>query len=383
MLTRNLYVIDEVVSALQICLRRYVPRSYFWAHELYISEEETLLRRILKESWLEYGAPADLAIYTEFSTANVVHLVGRTMAAIQITGSLSAKKLAVKWSQGPRPRVTAATSDPKSLKRRALRATAFQKAAQLENMDPQQLYAWWISYDSACRCYWFRDAIWLLQAVQTTLSADGIWAGIMLASRGFLETKNFIQTLKESAGLDPVDQLRAQAAATVTLCYPSESMNQQRTTVSREIHAQKDWSEWSEMAGTRRARLYEIPMEALHSETTRGSISTKYTNINDIREPIVLLPQGCTFWRRITSASGFSNKNNEVEYPEDSEYQRFYSEQFPDDIPDEWSAADQQKSHGRGYQEKSSIPETFTLREKLTEQEWIWGIHVPAKKLTL
>ena len=60
MLTRNLYELDEVVAALQLCLRTVNQQAYFWAWELYISEENL---RVLQESWLAHGAPHDPKIF--------------------------------------------------------------------------------------------------------------------------------------------------------------------------------------------------------------------------------------------------------------------------------------------------------------------------------
>ena len=364
MLSKNLYEIDEVVAALQLCLRMCWPRAHFWAYELVVSEETDLLRTILIQSWLDYGAPADITLLSDLRSSNIVELVARIMAAIQITGSLAPLTLFNK-AVGHRLRVTPATSDPTVLARRAKGATAFLAATGSENMDPDHLKSWWISFDSACRCHWFRDAFWLLQAVQPSLSSDGIWTGIMLAARGL--TKDFIRSLRDEGSL------RAQAAAVATLCYPSRQL------ISVPQAPYKS-SEWSRLSG-RGARLYAIPAEALHSQTTRGSLSTKYTNIQDIREPILLLPQGCAYWRRITAAAGFIQTDDEVEVPDDG-YETFYDRHFPDDIPDEWSAADQQKSHGRGLSGKAADPPTYLVRDQISEKEWAWGIHVPAKKLT-
>lgn len=368
MLSKNLYELDEVVAALQLCLRMFWSRAHFWAHELVVSEEEELLRKTLLDTWLDYGAPADIGLYTDLRDSNIAHLVSRVMEAIKVTRSLAPLTLFNK-ATGHRPRVTPATSDPTVLARRTKGAAAFLAATESENMDPDHLRAWWISFDSACRCHWFRDAFWLLQAVQPTLSADGIWAGIMLAARGLSEIKEFIRSLKEEGSI------RAQAAAVATLCYPSRQL----ITVPQAPYKSP---EWSRLSG-RKARLYAIPQEALHSQTTRGSLASKYTNIQDIREPILLLTQGCAYWQRVTKAAGFRVLEDAIEIPEDEAYEAFYDQHFPDDIPDEWSAADQQKSHGRGLG-LTTEHLTHIIRDQISEKEWAWGIHVPArsKKLT-
>ena len=49
MLTRNLYEIDEVVAALQLCLWKRWPQAMFWAWELFVSEEMDTLKKTLKD----------------------------------------------------------------------------------------------------------------------------------------------------------------------------------------------------------------------------------------------------------------------------------------------------------------------------------------------
>jgi hypothetical protein len=202
MLTRNLYELDEVVAALQLCLQTVNPQAFFWAWELYVSEEDII--KILQQTWLTHGAPNDPKLFKNLilTPETTVTTCSRVLAAI----------------------------------------------AKKKKMSPP---------------------------------------------------------------------------------------------------ATPDWSLWPTLKG-RKARLHAIPLEALHQDTTRGSMLTKYTNITDLREPILLLPTACAFWRRVTAEAGFKTGDDEVEIPEDEMYETFYDLYFPDDIPDEWSAADQQKSHGRG-----------------------------------
>jgi hypothetical protein len=198
MLTRNLYELDEVVAALQLCLRTVNQQAYFWAWELYISEENL---RVLQESWLAHGAPHDPKIFKNLilTPDTVITTCSRVLAAI----------------------------------------------AKKNKLVPPEI----------------------LPMTQKT---------------------------------------------------------------------------------GRKARLYAIPVEALHAKTTRGSMMYKYTNIQDLREPILLLPTACAFWRRVTAEAGFKVDGDTVEVPDDEAYEAFYDKYFPDDIPDEWSLADQHKSHGRG-----------------------------------
>ena len=108
------------------------------------------------------------------------------------------------------------------------------------------------------------------------------------------------------------------------------------------------------------------------------------------------LATGCQYWRDTLVAAGQPTNNNKGDtiddilmYPDGDpplspnperlpvpicDRERFYDEQFPDDIPDEWSRADQEKSHGIGrrgipplVQVRMEIP---ILEEPLEKDEW-------------
>jgi hypothetical protein len=68
-----------------------------------------------------------------------------------------------------------------------------------------------------------------------------------------------------------------------------------------------------------------------------------------------------------------------VQFLDDDSLEKFYELYFPDDIPDEWSTVDQQKSHGRGCLEKatpSPLPELAIREEMVSVMAWNIGIHV-------
>ena len=61
-LTRHLYEMDEVVAALQLCLRGYhgyTTRALFWAWELVVSDEPGTAEGTIKNTWLAYGGGFD------------------------------------------------------------------------------------------------------------------------------------------------------------------------------------------------------------------------------------------------------------------------------------------------------------------------------------
>jgi hypothetical protein len=85
-------------------------------------------------------------------------------------------------------------------------------------------------------------------------------------------------------------------------------------------------------------------------------MSPIYTNIADVREPLWLLAEGCQFWRKVYAS-----------YSEET-HDEFHDTYFPDDIPDEWSAADQQMSHGVGCAPTQDWTLSFPI---ITDAEWL------------
>ena len=81
--TRNLYEIDEVRSALQICLRKGLWRAVFWACELVLSDESELAHDTIRDTWLMWGSPHDPTILTTRATdpESWVMLIQRTLTA--------------------------------------------------------------------------------------------------------------------------------------------------------------------------------------------------------------------------------------------------------------------------------------------------------------
>jgi hypothetical protein len=260
----------------------------------------------------------------------------------------------------------------KGKERRRIRSAAFVASLEGEQLSPKEAANFWISYDSACRQGSRKDALWLLQAAQHRLSADAIWSAITIAVRGSAITKEAIALLKEGSGF------LYQVAATLILCTSTATREQGMLAIKQLTYRvqQEQWISWSAAIG-RHARIYPIPPEAIHKETTRGQIARKYTNIGDIRDPAVV--EGCQFWRSAMEEFGITQdaETGAIIFPDDDTLEGFYNRYFPDDIPDEWSKVDQEKSHGRGCQETAGEPIRIP-QMSLSALAWKHGIHVRA-----
>jgi len=355
-LTRNLYEMDEVVAALQLSLRNGWPQASFWLWELVVSKEEELARTTLTDVWLRWGG----GYYTEYLTsAKWEERAALVVAAIKKAGSMNADRFLSETATMPdRPHMTPLPATPQIAERRKRLSAAFVATLDpAEALSPNESANFWISLDAACRQGHRLDAVWLLQA--SPLSEDAIWSALFISAEA--EKLDAIRLLRD------IGHPLSLTVAILRLCMRD---SQQEPVCGKP---------WSWMEGRRQSRQHAIPAQALHEETTRGQISYKYTNIGDIREPVPLLSEGCRFWQEALERHGVSvnPETGATVFPDDESLEAFHDEYFPDDIPDEWSRADQEKSHGRGYQEAAPSLVPIQIREEpVSRRAWNCAIHV-------
>jgi hypothetical protein len=392
-LTRHFYELDEVVSAAETNLRNGWPRTLFWIWELLASDEHEVARTLLLTSWLNWGAPYDPALAALLTKPirpddadSWIAITTRVGEACRKTKTLTVMRFINETAALLcRPAVTPVARRPVVQRRRIARSMAFVSTlSESEDIDFKDAGNFWISLDSACRQGSRTNAVWILQAAQHVLSADAIWSALRIASRGGAATAAAIAGFQAAASPHPVQQLQFQAAAALLLCIGTTERTEMLAATVPSIQLQKrSWDEWAALMGRRKARINAIPAEALHKETTRGAMPSKYTNIGDVREPVALLVEGCKWWRDRTRSYGIveDEETGAVIFPDDDVLERFYDDSFPDDIPDEWSKVDQEKSHGRGCLETAVAPLTLLIREEpVSRRRWFAAIHVPSNR---
>jgi hypothetical protein len=93
------------------------------------------------------------------------------------------------------------------------------------------------------------------------------------------------------------------------------------------IHELEEWSQFS----MRKRRLYAIPYDSLFGMCWRGIGGDTTEELHMLTKELF---QTSPYWKP------------KAVWETDEELEEFYETYFPDDIPDEWSLADQEKSHG-------------------------------------
>jgi hypothetical protein len=284
---------------------------------------------------------------------------------------MNAEKLLARAA--PAPRIAAPP-----YQRRVAAGFANAVAAE-EGIPPAEAAAFWETLATAPRLV----ALWLLQAGSERLCADSIWLAIqMIAALHPPPLRRAVATLAAAATPHPESQLLHQTAAILALRAAATPLPPPK---SASATALRDWATWTaDVDNARAARVHAIPIDALHANTTRGSLSAKYTNDADIHDPVALLPTACRWWRTQTAQAGLQVDplTEAVIWSSDEAQEAFYGRYFPPriDIPDEWSLADRAKSHGRGVQETAPPAPTLALLEESVEDEvWLSTIHAQIK----
>jgi hypothetical protein len=349
-LTRHLYELDEVVSALQTCLRNKWPRAPFWLWELVVSGEHALAHRTVIDIWYECGGgwftPTVVGSPVPNDTTGWLRLLTTTEAAIERAGSVNAVAFLHRTRAARRPGATPPAKSPALVEYRMSRAKAFVAALDdAEEIDRALATDWVIALEFAVRLHQRVDAAWLIHGVAPVLSADGIWTALTMIGIA----APAVAALRASATPHPISQLLSQINAVLIMGASDEDREIMCGTPPPPHHAHT-WADYDTRLGRRTARIYAIPADALHQGTTRGRLPARYTNIDEIREPKPLLPEACAFWRTALRECGAREDptTGALAFPDDDMLEECCDRWFPDDVPDEWSAADQQKSHGRG-----------------------------------
>lgn len=295
-LTRHFYASDEVISALfYSSSRRDIKETEFWCRELLISGYSSEAISVLFESWLWQRGPFYLRWLLHAKTLTVETVTEEEIlrAAIELSscGEWDNSLLAVLSSTEGADRVT-------------------PKTPSIMSDSDEILYLYRALHQGKARSAW--------RMVQRLRSEKNVWQ--ILKEYGHLSPE-----YEEVFGiLEQYETLlgyRSEAYDTVILCLATLMLclsDQKRK--SSFMPRMIKWSPMMIPIGRRAARMYSIPSVALY-----GIKQT--TALDDVEKYI----KGCPFWDDVL----------EIDQSKDA----FYDQYFPDDIPDEWTKPEKEKSH--------------------------------------
>jgi hypothetical protein len=322
-LTRHLYAEDEVVAALQFCVLRGRPvEAAFWCEELLSSEMSEPLLEALRRIWLYGFGIGALNWYRAFHSLIEQDEIATDVLVGLVVGLCRA------GSAGRRDNtylILAGSSAPAEQAAFCIGPKGFTGAD---------------AYFIAC----------VLQG--RTLSA---WRALGSltgpALRAAAERKHRV------AGLDACDLLAEYPALTVAaLCLSQGELAKRlaEPVLGTLQEVERARAEWGPLLDRRERRRYPIPSECLYWATHRGSTSIYTTSEKVLRGSLERPGKlwGSVYWDSVVEGvGGWEAIRNDPEAR-----MAFYDEHFPDDIPDEWSTAEREKSHGRGASQPGTQP---------------------------
>ncbi len=184
-----------------------------------------------------------------------------------------------------------------------------------------------------------------------------------------------LQREKPSKALDLVitcsfgSEIERRAIAFVISCGQQDLDSVIFATKDLPIELQSLVAEWDAEENLRKRRFYPIRMEALGWFTARGMLPTTDSIEDDLCWGLEGALWFSPYWRTILESyhASFHEPSNRLIWHDNCK-EAFYHTYFPwtkYDIPDEWSAADRQKSHHRGLGKSAAAARILMLQHLL------------------
>ena len=295
-LTRHLYREDEVKASFFNCLlQRRVVEGIFWATELFDSFLGEEILPIFKRAWLLSVGPEYRKGFIQVAALEEEAEVYQTLQNfMSLPKDASVFTLLVRGAS--------CESQPDRLCRKP--------CVVRKDLDEVDRAAW--------RAISQKKALLALCLLRTR------WNWAVLGEDEYL------------AALRAEDTWEARAAAMVYVC----SSRKEKGIPQKDVYCRE---EWTALEGRRARRQFKIRPEAI----LWGCEASSESELLDI-EPAL---KGSAYWEEVAKDMGgwdIIKKNSAVR-------EAFYELYFPDDIPDEWSLEEREKSHRRrveGHQAK-------------------------------
>ena len=360
MLTRHLYRYDEVRAALLWCIvSRRTTEGLFWAEELMVSGCHTELFQVLFEGWLWSVGISRLEWFRQFwilfekpdVNEDELRLLTNSLLRLPCRDSTTVHLL----FRGPIQSLERLPPTPKT--------DAFLPLLSTIATSPLQ----------QALVRYFRlgkvTSAWILAYQLLQDEGEDAWWNFLsryeLVSHGSPSVRLCFENFRTvSESLFPEDEsirIACQATAIAFLCLsPSRQTKSIYVLPETPIdsHSASCLTEWKSLEGRRKRRIYAPPSECLSWMTSRGCNPYTKTTIKEVRNLTidVLREKGCPFWQEVLDAND--------PWQNDDAFEQFWDTYFPDDIPDEWSADDQKKSHGSGILRPTEEPSVEKLVHK-------------------
>ncbi len=338
-LSRHFYSLDEVQSALRYTTTRNdYSEAIFWCKEMILSGSISETISTLFESWLWNKGPFCLQwLINAWTTLSSSELSENDilLSTYQLTSIHHTQRDNSLWNilvLSTKPvipdRVT--TKTPSILPSDDNKEIYFIRAMY----QGKARSAWWISF------YLNNNRIWeLLEWYSKNIHSSYYdqYAICLQALQNYHELLGY-----KSNEYDTITR----CLAILSLCISPHQQHQSFKPLPSTINPIYLETINKYQIGTKDRRIYSIPTLCLYGTTIRGTYEWSKNNhiqLNNIEKNLI----GCPYWDEILTEYATVNQKGII-WNSDDKMEEFYNIYFPDDIPDEWSKNEKNKSHGDG-----------------------------------
>jgi hypothetical protein len=342
-LSRHFYSLDEVQAALLYTTScNNTSQALFWCQEMLLSGciGETI--STLFHSWLWNTGPMRLQwlvdawktlASTELSEDDILLATYRLSSIHNSLRDNSLWNILVLTAQKP-------NEIPDTVTRKI--------PYVIPSEDPKEMYFVQAMFQGKAQSAW-----WITQFIdseRTWILLD--WFVENIKSKFKEQYKICLEALKGYDQLlgyksDEYDVI-TKCAAVIMMCINSDIQEESFKPLSLiDKTNSQTLNELNESIGRRDRRVYQIPKGSLYGTTVRGRSKwsqNNFTQLNNIEKYLV----GCPFWDEVLEDYADITDQSEIKWRSENKMEEFYEKYFPDDIPDEWSKKDKEKSHGDG-----------------------------------
>jgi len=345
MYTRNFYYINDVKAALQHSIHnksnksnksnKLVKESVYWAKELLDCNESLTLQQIFFYSW-----------FYSIGLGNLNILLDIHKPSLETTYALAS----IQERNNTLPYILLNGSLEKTYK---MKKTLYKLSKDMTHSNPK--------IDN-----WFRATLYgkYLESWQHSIE---LWKDIsfqeIIEQVIYIKFDNpsfIISVIEAISKLDYILLLYRQITIIGILCMDDLTVEKGIKPLQKMDSNMNIYIEcWKSTYGSRKGRAYSIPKECLYGKTTRGLMTVEETNLPEIYNSDKLIEEQ-TIHNEIVNIFGSFKAFKEDAH----KYDEFCNQYFYDDIPDEWSLEEQEKSHGKGILmigEKPSFEKFFSI----------------------
>jgi hypothetical protein len=309
MLTRNLYDLEEVKNSLTLSLLSGKTRTaLYWAEEILASECGYELGGVLLSFWIHYCCPNDFFTPTKIRDLDFDGDLDREIIA-RIMRLATCKKTNLVMEIIVESKATFPWPCYKPTPNKDELKEARQKA-KICGLTPANCF-----YITQALNRGFTSRAW---HIASRLDRNGVIKLIRLLM--IVREKNIIECLLDLSDTETFQTISLVACFIILAGVGSSLTMIEHGDISGLMLSVNSWIKTQ---GQRQGRI--------HSTEHKADIRYLY----DIYPH---LTSATPFWQRIVAGYNLND---------DASKENFYETWFPDDIPDEWSLEDQQKSHGK------------------------------------